>query len=163
MQMDQALQKGAVDEFRRYIHARTLRSAFNAAGLRMTRQRLTIYRELAGRSDHPDVEGIYQAVKPRIRRISLFTVYRTLNMLESVGLALRVATWKGHARYDAIVEAHAHFLCETCGRIGNVETGDLGPLCGRVAGDAGNVRRVSVLFYGEGPICAHRHAAEIMA
>ena len=150
-------------EIRRPIRARKLRAAFNAVGLRMSHQRLITYRELAGRFDHPDVESIYHAVKPRIPKISLFTVYRTMNVFESVGLARRVATWKGHARYDANVEAHAHFLCETCGRITDVETGDLGPLGERVAGEAGTVRHVSVMFYGEGPACAALHAKQAMA
>ena len=139
----------------RPMSMRKFRGAVNAAGMRMTRQRRTIFRELAGRYDHPDVEQIFQAVKVHIPRISLFTVDRTMNVLESAGLIWRVATWKGHARYDANVEAHAHFLCETCGRIQDVETGNLGALCQLVGGDVGLIRRVSVTFYGEGPLCAH--------
>ena len=161
--MNSVYQKETSEGFRRPIRARKLRAAFNAVGLRMSHQRLITYRELAGRCDHPDVESIYQAVKPRIPKISLFTVYRTLNVFESVGLARRVATWKGHARYDANAAAHAHFLCETCGRITDVETGDLGSLGERVAGEAGTVRHVSVMFYGEGPACAALHAKQVMA
>ena len=37
-----------------------LRTAFNSAGLRLTRQRLLICRELAGRCDHPDVDYLYR-------------------------------------------------------------------------------------------------------
>ena len=139
----------------RPMSMRRFRGAVNAAGMRMTRQRRTIFKELSGRYDHPDVEQIFQAVKVHIPRLSLFTVYRTMNALESAGLIWRVATWKGHARYDANVDVHAHFLCETCGRIQDVETGELGSLCHLVAGDAGQVRRVSVTFYGEGPLCTH--------
>ena len=140
-----------------------LHAAFHRAGMRLTRQRLAIYRELEGRCDHPDVEHLFKAVKPRIPQISLFTVYRTVNALESAGMVWRVATWKGHARYDGAVETHAHFLCETCGRITDVETGDLRPLGERVAGEAGTVRHVSVMFYGEGPACAALHAKQAMA
>ena len=89
--------------------------------MRLTRQRLAIYRELTSRFDHPDVDHIYQAVKPKIPQISLFTVYRTMNALESADMVLRVATWKGHARYDGNVEEHSHFLCEQCGRLDDVE------------------------------------------
>lgn len=89
--------------------------------MRLTRQRLAIYRELTSRFDHPDVERIYQAVKPKVPQISLFTVYRTMNALESADMVLRVATWKGHARYDGNVEEHGHFLCEKCGRLDDVE------------------------------------------
>ena len=132
-----------------------LRSAFNAAGLRLTRQRLLICRELAGRCDHPDVERIYRAVKPRLRQISLFTVYRTMNALESAGMARRVATWKGHARYDGNVQIHAHFLCEKCGRIDDVEAHEA---CRELAAHAqecvrGNVHRVDMMIFGECESC----------
>ena len=132
--------------------------AFHAAGMRVTRQRTAIYRELMGRYDHPDVEMLYTAVKPHIANLSLFTVYRTVNALEAAGMVRRVATWKGHARYDGNVETHAHFLCETCGRIVDVDVGDVGDLCRRVAGDTGKVSRVDVMFYGKGPICQGEHA-----
>lgn len=135
-----------------------LRSAFNAAGLRLTRQRLLICRELAGRCDHPDVERIYRAVKPRLRQISLFTVYRTMNALESAGMAWRVATWKGHARYDGNVQTHAHFLCEKCGRIDDVESGESQAGVQVFAGVKGEVRRAEVMLIGECEACAAARA-----
>ena len=142
-----------------------LRKNFHAAGMRLTRQRLAIYRELAGRYDHPDVEQLYKAVKPRVSGMSLFTVYRTMNALESAGMVWRVATWKGHARYDANVETHGHFLCEGCGRIHDLDLtmDDIGPLCKQVAGETGVVRRVDLMFYGVGPDCLSRHAQDAQA
>ena len=139
-----------------------LRMAFHSARMRLTRQRLAIYRELMSRYDHPDVESLYKAVKPRIPQISLFTVYRTMNALEEAGMVWRVATWKGHARYDANVETHGHFLCEGCGRIHdlNLTTEDLGPLCSQVAGKKGKVRRVDLMFYGLGPNCLDLHTKD---
>jgi len=132
---------------------RQLRSAFNAAGLRLTRQRLLICRELAGRYDHPDVDHIYRAVKPRLRQISLFTVYRTMNALEAAGMARRVATWKGHARYDGNVQTHAHFLCEKCGRIDDVQSGVDEAGVQVFAGVKGEVRRAEVMLIGECEAC----------
>jgi Fur family peroxide stress response transcriptional regulator len=139
---------------RRPMKREALRGAFHSAGMRLTRQRLAIYRELESRRDHPDVEHLFAVVKPRIPQMSLFTVYRTMNALESAGMVRRVATWKGRARYDACVETHAHFLCETCGKIHDLETGDLGGLCHAVAGDIGTIRRMDVIFYGEEMACA---------
>lgn len=133
-----------------------LRSAFNAAGLRLTRQRLLICRELAGRYDHPDVERIYRAVKPRLRQMSLFTVYRTMNALESAGMVWRVATWKGHARYDGNARTHAHFLCEKCGRIDDVEAHEAYPEMAAHAQACveGRVRRVETMIIGECVPCS---------
>ena len=132
-----------------------LRSTFNAAGLRLTRQRLLICRELAGRYDHPDVDRIYRAVKPRLRQISLFTVYRTMNALEAAGMARRVATWKGHARYDGNVETHAHFLCEKCGRIDDVDTHGACHQLPELAQKCvtGHVHRVDMMIVGECEAC----------
>ena len=134
---------------------RQLRSAFNAAGLRLTKQRLLICRDLAGRYDHPGVERVYRAVKPRLRQISLFTVYRTMNALEAAGMVRLVATWKGHARYDGNVEAHAHFLCEKCGRIDDVDTHgachEMPELARKCV--AGTVRRVDMMIVGECAAC----------
>ena len=141
------------------VQTASFRMAFHAAGMRVTRQRTAIYRELMGRYDHPDVEMLYKAVRPRMSNLSLFTVYRTVNALETAGMVRRVATWKGHARYDGNVETHAHFLCETCGRIVVVDVGDVSDLCRRVEGNTGKVSRVDVMFYGEGPICQGEHAA----
>lgn len=131
-----------------------LRAKFHAAGLRLTRQRQTIYRELTGRYDHPDVDMLFRAVQPKLRKISVFTVYRTMNVLEEAGLVWRVTTWKGHARYDGHVVAHAHFLCERCGKIMDIEAGDVSGLCERVTGEHGQVRRVDLMFYGEEADCA---------
>ena len=129
-----------------------LSASFHKAGMRLTRQRLAIFRELRGRYDHPDVETLFRAVKQRIPQISLFTVYRTMNALETAGMVWRVATFKGHARYDGNVETHAHFLCETCGKIDDVE-GDAGRV-GVLAGMSGTVRRVEVMLSGECAACA---------
>lgn len=138
-----------------------LRNAFHSSGLRLTRQRLAIYRELESRFDHPDVDHLFRAVQPRIPQISLFTVYRTMNALESAGMVLRVATWKGHARYDANVAIHAHFLCETCGKIDDVAgAGDAAPMA-MLTGFQGTVRYVDVMLRGECNTCAAaRPAAE---
>lgn len=147
-------------KMRRPIKRGALRTTFHAAGMRLTRQRMAIYRELEGRFDHPDVDHLYQAVKPRVPQISLFTVYRTMNALEAAGMVKRVATWKGHARYDGNVETHTHFLCEKCGRIDDVAPQeDCRELLAHAVGCVqGHVRRVDVMISGECERCAGKAA-----
>ena len=135
---------------------RELRALFHAVGLRLTRQRMTIYRELESRHDHPDVDHLYRAVKPIVPKISLFTVYRTMNTLEAAGLIWRVTTWRSHARYGTGADSHAHFLCETCGRIDNVEVGNLGALRRTVEKTQGPINRVDMIFRGIGSCCTSR-------
>ena len=139
-----------------------LRAAFHAGGLRLTRQRMAIYRELEGRYDHPDVERIFQAVKPRIPKISLFTVYRAMNALEGAGLVWRVATWRGHARYDANTGTHMHFLCENCGRIDDVASGAVDIPIPALPDTKAVVRRMDVMITGSCEACVVR-AAQLQA
>lgn len=135
---------------------RELREKFHAAKLRLTRQRAAIYSELASRGDHPDVDHLFKAVRPIVPKISLFTVYRTMNVMEAAGLICRVTTWKSHARYGADLDSNAHFLCETCGRLENVKAGNLGSLRAAVQKSHGTVARADVIFRGIGKCCAAR-------
>jgi len=86
-------------------------------GMKVTHQRMEIFRELAGTAKHPDAETIYQHVRERVAGISRDTVYRTLSFLESEGLIRRAEAPGGPARYDPNTEPHHHYVCTKCGLI----------------------------------------------
>ena len=97
-----------IDEFKRKSRS---------SGLKVTPQRIAIYREILSRKNHPSAEELYESLKDKIEGISLTTVYRTLSNLERVGLVQRVPTLTDKVRYDARVEPHSHFICLNCGKI----------------------------------------------
>jgi len=86
-------------------------------GVRVTPQRLAVFRELASTTEHPDAEAVYERVLAQMPSISLDTVYRTLSLLEAAGLAWKVDVLAGRARYDANCEMHHHLICTSCGVI----------------------------------------------
>ncbi len=94
-----------------------LRLACRNTGMRMTHQRLEIFREVAQSNEHPDAETIFKRVREKMPTISHDTVYRTLASLEEMGLVDRVETMAGRARYDANPDCHHHFVCTRCGSI----------------------------------------------
>jgi Fur family ferric uptake transcriptional regulator len=57
-----------------------------AKGMRMTEQRRTIARVLAGSDDHPDVEELYRRCAKVDEHISISTVYRTVRLFEDAGI-----------------------------------------------------------------------------
>src|SRR2546427_12493519 len=57
------------------------RPTLEAAGRRSTPQREAVYRYLAGVDHHPTAEEVYLAVKRRVPRRSLATVYTALEAL----------------------------------------------------------------------------------
>lgn len=101
-----------------------LRRALEAAGLRSTAQRLAVYDQLAGMSHHPSAEEVFQAVRSRLPRISLATVYKALEALVAIGVVgrLNAADGAGPARYDARGDDHYHFRCLDTGTIHDLDT-----------------------------------------
>lgn len=88
-----------------------------AAGLKVTPQRLAIYRELVQAEDHPSAEMLFGRLRPAMPSLSLDTVYRTLATLEKNRLIQRVQTVQPQTRYEADISRHHHFICRCCARV----------------------------------------------
>lgn len=95
------------------------------AGLKLTHQRLEIFRELAGTEEHPDAETVFRAVQQRMPTVSLDTVYRTLWMLHDLGLVTTLGPQRYGARFDANLDRHHHFSCVRCGLVRDFESAEL--------------------------------------
>ena len=84
------------------------------AGLKVTHQRLEIFRELAASKDHPTAETLYKGLQKIMPTLSLDTVYRTLTTFEEHDLISRVQTTESHSRFEAEMEQHHHVICSKC-------------------------------------------------
>jgi Fur family peroxide stress response transcriptional regulator len=84
-------------------------------GIKLTHQRMEIYREVACTGDHPNAEEVYQRVRERLPTVSLDTVYRTLWLLNDLGLIKTLRSHRERTRFDANLSGHHHFICEQCG------------------------------------------------
>lgn len=94
-----------------------LEKIFRDAGLKMTHQRMMIYREILAAGDHPSVETLFSRVQQNIPTISIDTVYRTLAVLGEYGLISKIHTSAGHARFETESALHHHLLCTRCQRL----------------------------------------------
>ncbi len=83
-----------------------------ARGMRMTDQRRTIAQTIQKASDHPDVEELYRRASAIDARISLSTVYRTLNLFEEAGLVTKHDFRDGRARFEPIPDEHHDHLID---------------------------------------------------
>ncbi|MDO4982630.1 MAG: transcriptional repressor [Eubacteriales bacterium] len=86
-----------------------------------SKKRQAIYDYLRGVDEHPTAEMIYNRLKPEYPELSLGTVYRNLAVLEEDGLVIRVGSVDGQERYDACLKLHAHFVCDECRRVSDIE------------------------------------------
>lgn len=85
--------------------------------LKITPQRIVIYRELLKSKNHPHAEVLYKRVKKIIPDISLDTVNRTLLTFSKIGLVKNVEGYGDPRRYEPDLNNHHHFRCVNCNSI----------------------------------------------
>ena len=93
------------------------RVACREAGLKITPQRIEVYKVLIESKEHPSAEMVYQKVKKVVPNISLDTVNRTLLTLNRIGTACVVEGSGEPKRFDGNLNSHQHFKCISCHRI----------------------------------------------
>jgi Fur family transcriptional regulator, peroxide stress response regulator len=121
-------------------------------GIKQTQQRLQIFHELAGRSDHPSAEEVYHSVRQRIPALALDTVYRTLWLMIDLGLVSTLGPSREPMRFDANMDLHHHFICTACGMARDFYSAEYNQLAApRAARALGQVSRVQVGLLG---LCA---------
>src|SRR5688572_30492603 len=94
-----------------------LRRALEGAGCRCTRQRAAVFAHLEQATDHPTTDEIYRAVRQKLPRISLATVYNALDALVESRLATRLTYGDGSARYDCRMDDHYHLRDVVTGEV----------------------------------------------
>ena len=99
------------------INVTELRQALEKAGRRFTRQRAAVCAYLKSVQTHPTAEQVFAAVRQEIAKISLATVYKALEALVEAGVAARLVSDDGTARYDGRSDAHYHLRCLATGQV----------------------------------------------
>jgi len=84
-------------------------------------QRIKIFEYLYDNRQHPTVDNIYSDLVGDMPTLSKTTVYNTLKLFIDNGITSTVTIEDNEVRYDAIMEEHAHFKCDACGNVYDVE------------------------------------------
>ena len=123
---------------------------------RRSRKRDAILACMQKTKSHPSAEWIYAQLKPQHPDLSLGTVYRNLTLFRESGEAVVVATVHGVDRWDACTTPHAHFICEKCNAVIDVDvsTEDVRAALEQQSGC--KVHRSEMLFRGVCPACREK-------
>ena len=79
--------------------------------------------------NHISADEIYCQVRARYPHVDISTVYRTLELLERLGLVTRADMGEGKVRYHwGEKSKHHHLVCQKCGRIIELDDAELAPL-----------------------------------
>ena len=87
------------------------------AGMNVTPQRIAIYRALLQSTEHPTPEMLYGVVSREMPSLSLATIYKSIETLQSLGLVREIPVVSESRRYDANTDAHHHLVCNECGTV----------------------------------------------
>jgi len=94
------------------------RPSLNVPGLRNTSQRALILEIVRQGQGHLDADEVYRRARQRRPRLSLSTVYRTLQTLKNRGLVEEVHIDDTHHHYEIKSSTeHHHLVCLGCGRV----------------------------------------------
>jgi Fur family ferric uptake transcriptional regulator len=94
------------------------RSALNKAGMRVTSQRALIMEIIRQGQGHLDADEIYRRAREKESRLSLSTVYRTLQILKKLSMVEELHFDEEHHHYEVKPSAeHHHLVCLGCGKV----------------------------------------------
>lgn len=141
-----------------------VKQQFNDKGFKMTEQRMAILDIFSKyKGEHFTSEEIYNLVCQSNPGIGLATVYRTLSLLEKMGLLNRIVLEDGFMRYELNNQEeehlHHHLICTICGSITEVQEDMMEHLEVQVRKKNGFiVKNHSVKFYGYCEKCSHENS-----
>ncbi len=132
-------------------------------GLKVTAQRLAVLETVASRpEEHLTAEEIFTLVKVSCPDIGLATVYRTIQLLNELGLIDRISFDDGAVRYEIgsapdreQKHRHHHLICRRCGRVFSFQEDLLEELEAKITATTGfAVVNHEVKLYGYCKECA---------
>jgi Fur family peroxide stress response transcriptional regulator len=131
------------------------------AGLRVTPQRIAIYRALVTSGAHPTAQSLFEQLQAVLPSLSQATVYNTLQTLATHGLIQEVGeVGDGAAHYDADPAPHANVICTRCHCVDDVFDIPLDDITEKVIARSGyQVRSVRIAYYGLCPRCQRASAS----
>ena len=95
-------------------------------GLRPTRQRLALVRLLFERGDrHVTADQLHAEAEASGVRVSLATIYNTLNQFTAAGVLREVVVEAGRSYFDTNASEHHHILVEPTGELIDIPASDV--------------------------------------
>ncbi len=117
----------------RTVSESSLAELLRSRGLRLTAQRQLVLQAVM-ELGHATPEQVHTAVREVAAGVNITTIYRTLELLERLGLVTHTHLSHGSPTYHAAGEhQHVHLVCRECGAIDEIEPELLRPLADQLA------------------------------
>lgn len=108
---------------------RTWDEELRSRGYRVTPQRQLVLEAVAS-LEHATPEDIAATVQRTAKGVNISTIYRTLELLDNLGLVTHTHLNHGAPIYHLASDAeHVHLVCQDCGKVEQVSPDMVRPLC----------------------------------
>jgi len=97
-----------------------IRRICEEADIKLTHQRLEIFKELMSGMDHPSAEDVHSRLQVRMPTVAIDTVYRTLATFDELGIARKLHLANKRNLFDINLTPHHHFVCDRCRKVEDV-------------------------------------------
>lgn len=125
------------------------------AGIRRSRQREVILKELKSVTSHPTAVELHELVRKEVPNISLGTIYRNLELLSDNRTIQKLEISGAQARFDGNPDWHLHVHCPQCDRVSDIHNpppGAMPPLPAELAGH--EILGLCIEYIGICPACS---------
>ena len=127
-----------------------LKTLFREKKLSLSHPRLLIYQELSNASSPLSPLEIYQNLLKKKKRVGLTSIYRSLELFESLGMVFKIA-YGSSVRYKLceLENHHHHIVCKACGNVVELNFCDISDWSKKVTESTGyQVVDHQLNFYG---------------
>jgi len=100
------------------MNKEVFKSVFQNNKVRMSHPRLFIYQELSATDNPLSPRELYRSLIKKKRRIGLTSIYRSLDLFESLGIVFKIVTGP-NVKYKIceMNDHHHHIVCKKCGDV----------------------------------------------
>ena len=123
---------------------------FKDKKLRLSHPRLLIYQELSDTKTPLSPQELYQILLKKQKKIGLTSIYRSLDLFESMGMVFKIINGSS-VKYKLceIEDHHHHIICKACGNVVELNFCDISDWSKKVTESTGfQVIDHQLNFYG---------------
>jgi Fur family ferric uptake transcriptional regulator len=138
------------------MNIRLLRNVFRKKKLSLSHPRLMIYLELSKALSPMSPLEIYQSLLKKKKKIGLTSIYRSLELFESLGMVFKIVNGSS-VRYKLceLENHHHHIVCKACGNVVELNFCDISDWSKKVTDSTGyHVVGHELNFYGFCKACS---------
>jgi Fe2+ or Zn2+ uptake regulation protein len=133
------------------MNIRLFKSLFKEKNLSLSHPRLLIYQELSDASSPLSALEIYQNLLKKKKKIGLTSIYRSLDLFESLGFVFKIINGRPGVKYKLceLEDHHHHIICKACGNVVELNFCDISDWSKKVTESTGyQVVDHQLNFYG---------------